>query len=286
MDVVCDDGWVLHADRIPAVGPVKGVIVVLHAMMVDRRSMDRPRGRGLASVLADQGFEVLNADFRGHGKSGPSVKEGGSWTYDDLVLQDVPTLVRAARRLDLGPVHIVGLSLGGHVSAASVGMGACEVDGLVMLSANTWSKEAESSWSRSAAKDLTLRAFRTVARVVGHWPSKGFGIGPANEALPYVEDLVRYWTEDRWASRDGVDWAVGLRQVPCRALLVIGRGDVLLAHPVGAHRWASPIPQLSFALVGKGQLGMTRDPGHMDLSTSRDCAGLWRWIAVWLAADA
>lgn len=286
MKVVCEDGWVLHADRISAVGPVKGVIVVLHAMMVDRRSMDRPRGGGLASVLARQGFEVLNADFRGHGMSGPSVKEGGSWTYDDLVYLDVPEWVRAARNLNLGPVHIVGLSLGGHVSAASVGAGACEVDGLVMLSANTWSKAAEPSWSRRVAKDLTMQVFRSITQAVGHWPSKRFAIGPANEALPYVEDLVGYWTTDRWISRDGFDWTEGLRQVPCRALLVIGRGDLLLAHPLGARRWASPIPRLSFALVGRGELGMTRDPGHMDLSTSLDCLGLWRWIGVWLASEA
>ena len=96
--VPCEDGVVLQVERIPARGRARGVAVVLHAMMVDRRSMDRPTGAGLASTLASEGWEVWNADFRGHGGS-----VAAQWSYDDLVLRDVPALVAAARAAG-GPV--------------------------------------------------------------------------------------------------------------------------------------------------------------------------------------
>src|SRR5690349_3080658 len=90
--VACADGWVLHGEVVVGAPPV-AVAVVSHAMMVDRRTLDRPRGRGLVSSLAAGGIACVVADLRGHGNSGPRAGEGGDWSYDDLVELDVPTLV-------------------------------------------------------------------------------------------------------------------------------------------------------------------------------------------------
>ncbi len=49
--VPTDDGWQLAMEYRPAEGPQLGICVLVHAMMCDRRTMDRPRGGGLASVL-------------------------------------------------------------------------------------------------------------------------------------------------------------------------------------------------------------------------------------------
>jgi len=53
-------------------------------MMVDRRSMDRPGGTGLASVLAAQGWRVVRADFRGRGVDTPPGRE-----RDDALVAEV-----------------------------------------------------------------------------------------------------------------------------------------------------------------------------------------------------
>ena len=72
--------------------------------------MDR-RGAGLAWSLYRQGFDVWNADFRGHGRSGPHAMTGVEWSYDDIVDYDVPALVAAARTaVPNGPLVWVGHS--------------------------------------------------------------------------------------------------------------------------------------------------------------------------------
>ena len=67
IEIETSDGWTLEADRLdPPDGrePI-GVLWLGHAMMVNRRTMDRPRGQGLASLLAGEGFIVYNVDLRG-----------------------------------------------------------------------------------------------------------------------------------------------------------------------------------------------------------------------------
>lgn len=276
--VRCDDGTVLHADR--HAGGGRGVVILLHAMMVDRRSVDRPAGAGLASTLARAGFEVWNTDFRGHGLSGSL----GPWTYDDLVMQDVPALVAAARRAGNGPVWVVGQSLGGHVSLASIAAGACAPDGLVMLSGNVWRPSDDPHPGRRMARHASVAWMLGVSRVAGRFPSRRLGVGPADEALPYVEDLARFWREDRWASRDGVDWGARLPGVTIPVLSVIGRGDRLLGHHVGARSFVSRVPGHRFALVGRGDLGLRHDPDHIGLGADRRCRAVWEWIGRWVAA--
>lgn len=274
----CADGTALHADRLPGRG--RGVVVLLHAMMVDRRSLDRPAGAGLASELAGAGFEVWNTDFRGHGLSGSL----GPWTYDDLVRQDLPALVSAARAHGRGPVWVMGLSLGGHVALASVAEGACAPDGLVLLSANVWRPADDPHPGRRVAREVALRGTLAVSRAVGRFPSRRLGAGPADESLPYLEDLARFWRDDRWASRDGVDWGARSAGVRIPVLAVAGRGDRLLAHPVGARSFVSRVPGHRFAAVGRGDLGLRHDPDHIGLGADPRCRPVWAWLAAWLRA--
>ena len=119
------DGWALNIEVIQEVGPLKGLAVLGHAMMVDRRSMDRPRGAGLASTLAQAGWRVYLIDVRGHGASSPPASCQWPWTYDDIVRFDLPACVEAARNDRPGyPVVLVGHSLCGHCSIAAAGTGA------------------------------------------------------------------------------------------------------------------------------------------------------------------
>ena len=57
----------LRLDRIAARGTRHGVVVCLHAMMTDGRYCGVRKPDGFAAALAAHGFDVLVADFRGHG---------------------------------------------------------------------------------------------------------------------------------------------------------------------------------------------------------------------------
>jgi predicted alpha/beta hydrolase len=269
-----DDGVALGADVIPARGDRRGVAVLLHAMMVDRRSF---RGeKGLPGVLAGAGFEVWCADLRGRGLS-PS----GPWTYDDLVRRDIPALLSAARaRADGGSVVVVGHSLGAHTTVAAAASG-LRPDKLVAIAGNVWMPSLEPSRRRRAAKAASMAAFLLSARAAGRFPSRRVRMGPVDEALPYVEDLVRFWREDRWASRDGEDWFAAMPSVDLPVLSVLGAGDRLMAHPVGATNWARRLPGAEVRVVGR-RTGLPFDPGHMALVTDMRSAPVWESIASWL----
>jgi predicted alpha/beta hydrolase len=283
MKVVAADGWALDVRRIPASGERRGIAVLGHAMMVDRRSMDRPEGAGFASTLAARGWEVWLADLRGHGQSGPTPAQGGTWTYDDIIGLDLPALVSAAKREGTF-VWLVGHSLAGHASigACAAGLYDPPPDGQVLLAGNTWVPEVEPSFWLRRKKGLAVFAFTVIRHVFGRFPSRLLKVGPADEAGPYVSDIARTWTSG-WRSRDGAHaYFDRMGEVRGPVLNVVGRADLLYAHPSGASRWTARIPGAEFWLVGTGERGLPFDPDHMTLVTDARARPLWQHIADWM----
>jgi len=277
------DGWRLGLRETPAQGEEKGVVVALHAMMVDARTLDRPTGAGLATSLAAAGWTVLSCDFRGRGVSGPDWDAGGRWDYDALVRFDVPAFVGFARkRAGNLPVVAMGHSLGGHVSVASVGTGHAQVDMLVLLSANIWRPSLEPSWTRRLMKAWQVWLVRWSVKLFGRFPTRRFGMGPVDEASSYMDDIVRFWREDRWKGRDGLDYGAGMALVSCPVLSVVGKGDRLLAHRDGAHAWFERLgtSKKDFWFVTADEWGLATEPDHMTLVT--DAPRVWSAIADWL----
>src|SRR3954471_17082086 len=93
--ITTEDGATLVVERREPSGAPRAVVLLSHAMMASRTSLDRPRGRGFASTLVDAGLRVLLADLRGHGEAKPPA--GRAVTYDDLVRHDAPSIARHAR---------------------------------------------------------------------------------------------------------------------------------------------------------------------------------------------
>ncbi len=281
------DGWRLGARVHPPRGPRRGRVLLLHAMMVDGRSLDRPEGRGLASTLAEAGLEVWRADLRGRGRSGPTVSHGGRWSYDDLVMHDVPALVAAVVSRTGEAPWVVGHSLGGHVSVAAAGVGAHEVPprGHVLLAANVWMPSLEGSRRRWLRKQLLLRLFRRGARMAGRWPSRRLRMGPVDEATAYVEDLCRFGLDDAWRSRDGRhDYLAGLSAVTGPVLAVSGARDRLFGHVEGVRAFAEHFGpgRAAFVHLRGGDLGLERAPDHMGLATDPAMRPVWRALGHWM----
>ncbi|MBW2254279.1 MAG: alpha/beta fold hydrolase [Deltaproteobacteria bacterium] len=284
MEVYTEDGWRLDVQRLPAVGDPHGAALLLHPMLADRRIWDRPRGRGFASTLASEGWEVFNADYRGHGASGPAARAGGIWTYDDLVLYDTPALVRAVQA-EMGgrPVVVVGHSLGGHVSMASVGLGNCHPDAMVLLSTSPWTRAFTRSRRARLLRGFGVEVYLRLTQVFGYAPAASLHIGTVDEPLPYVEDLYRHWHEG-WSSRDGVDWQRALADVQCPVLAVYGRADWVLWPLRSARRWLAHTGSMALEVweVGKGDFGLTYTPGHMPLVIDQRSRPAWLAISRWM----
>jgi 3-oxoadipate enol-lactonase len=77
-------------------------ILFLHGFLFDGRQYEAQ-----VDALSDR-FRCVTLDFRGQGRSGPA---RGGYQIEQLT-SDVLTVIR---RLDIAPVHLVGLSMGGFV---------------------------------------------------------------------------------------------------------------------------------------------------------------------------
>ncbi len=262
-------------------------IIMTHAMMVDARTFCRD-GQGMAETFARLGWLVFLPDFRGRGRSGPSPQMGGAWTYDDIVLYDLPAIVDTVRDIaGERPLVLAGHSLGGHASVASGGLNLFKtpVDAYLLLSANVWRPSLEPSLIRRIQKSAAFNIFYGITRIFGYFPSRRLRFGSCDEALEYVSDLRRSWVTDDWRSRDGHhDYSEAASRVSSPVLSVIGAGDRLMAHPVGAESWFNGVGfgTKEFWLAGAGKFGLDFDPDHMTVVTSTRSMPLWLAIEHWL----
>lgn len=280
------DGWLLRADLHAPPSPA-AVAVLAHAMMANRRTMDRPRGHGLASTLFARGLAVLNADLRGHGESGPSAREGGRWSYDDIVTRDIPACVAAARARFPGLcVTVVGHSLGGHAALIAAGLEpASAPDAIVGLAANMWLPRLDPSLFRRVGKRALMSAWLGVAALQGgRFDPRPLGLGSDAEPWPYVAQLVRTCVLDRLLSADGrVDYLAALARASVPYLSIASEGDSWLGNPDVIERWNRLLKnaRITERRVRRGELG-GHAPDHMGLVTSPASRPLWEEIATWI----
>ncbi|MBX3273164.1 MAG: alpha/beta hydrolase [Sandaracinaceae bacterium] len=278
-----DDGWTLRGERlVDARAPV--VAVLGHAMMVDRRTLDRPAGAGLASTLHRAGIDVSWLDARGHGESGPRADEGARWSYDDVVRYDVPALVAHGRAIAAGrPVVIVGHSLIGHASMIAAGLVPDRApDAIVAFAPNLWAPELEPSRARRAVKALTLASWHAVSRARGFFDAPALGMGPASEAEPYVRQFRDMWNARRLAG-GGDDYQAAMARARLDVLAFSSEGDRLFAHPASVERFAA---HMTASRVEHVRLRGEGAPDHMGFVTDPRSRGLWERAAAWIRARA
>ena len=279
-----EDGWTLRGERL--VDDAAPVVVVLgHAMMVDRRTMDRPPGAGLASTLHAAGLDVTWIDARGHGESGPLAEEGARWSYDDIVRFDAPALVRWGREIARGrPVVLLGHSLFGHAGLIAAGLDpAAAPDGLVAYAANLLKPSMEPSMRRRLEKALLLTGFEWVSRLGGYFDTRRFRLGGAAEAEPYVRDFARMWREDHLGDGRGADYEAAIGRARVDLLSVSSRNDVFFATVASVEAFT----RLAWnANVDTMVLGGPDAPNHIAFVTDPRSKELWQKTAAWILARA
>lgn len=276
-----DDGWLLRGEILaPPQG--KGVALLLHAMMVSRKTMDRPRGAGLGTTLAAMGLGVVNFDLRGHGESGPSARDGARFSYDDYVQRDIPALILWARKTFPNErLVVVGHSLGGHTSLASAGLFPDKApDRIISIAGNMWLPSFEKSRPKRLAKTITLRSWLEVAERWGYFDPAPLGMGTDAIALPYIQQFWQMWSTDRYASSSGeYDYKQALANVQIPVLSIASEGDELLANPEAVKHFADCISSAQKQLrIIKAEESSSKAPSHMGLVTNPASLSIWEEI--------
>ncbi len=293
------DGWTIHlAEHAapalpseagdPAPAAPRAALLLVPGMMLDRRAMDRPAGRGMATFFRSRGYAVYSLDLRGHGASRPAASAAVDWRFDDLAAVDLPLAVRAVAARHPGlPVALVGHSLGAIAGAAAVG---CRpelpVDLLVLLSAGIWIRALEPSLALWLYKRGLLALWWEITHRLGYWPSGRLRLGTDDEPRGFVEQFRAWGASGRWASRDGaVDYLAALRQIR-RPTLVVNTSADLLSRRTTARLLAAAIGACAEIWpIGARDLGRrARPPGHMALAVDPASAAVWARIDAWMRA--
>ncbi len=216
------DGVGLVLRRYVPRGPRRGVVLATHAMMANGASLDRPRGRGFASRLADEGVETFVLDFRGHGLSESPTR---GWTLDDYATLDLPAAVDfAAARADLPARDLVwiGHSLGALVSLIALARAAAPAPrALVLGTANVWRRP-------TPMRRAIMETFDASARLFGRAPIRALRIGTDDERASYTRHLASFVRTGRFRSADGaIDYDAALPSLRLPILSLVGTGDPL-----------------------------------------------------------
>jgi alpha-beta hydrolase superfamily lysophospholipase len=290
LPVATADGWTIHLEAHPAPPeapePIAALLLV-PGMMLDRRAMDRPAGRGLASFFRARGYAVYALDLRGHGASRPAAGPGaGDWTYDDLVAHDLPAALAAVACRHPGlPVAVLGHSLGAIAAAAAL---ACRpelpADLLVLLAPAVWIRPLEPSLPVWLYKRALLGIWGALTRRLGYWPGGRLGIGTDDEARGFVEQLCAWGASGRWASRDGsIEYLEALSRAGRPALFVHASADPI-ARGAAVRRLAGALTGAPVEVwrIGARDLGRRRPPMHMALAVDPGAAPVWGRIDDWM----
>jgi 3-oxoadipate enol-lactonase len=206
----------------------------------------------LAEALADE-FSVFAPDQRGCG--------GTSWDGGPFTLEDMADdLAQALDALAVGPVHLLGMSMGGGVAMSFAARHPDRVRSLTLADTTAWyGPDAVGAWAERAEKAVSVPREKQMTFQVDRWFSEPFVAGhPAD-----VDRVVRIFVATDSQAHAAACVAMGAFDARDRLPSITARTLVM----VGEHDYATP-PDMARTLaegVPGAQLRVLPGLRHMSL---------------------
>ncbi|KAK4340692.1 hypothetical protein RND71_039193 [Anisodus tanguticus] len=194
-EVKTDDGYILSVQRIPegrtgGGGQNRQPVLLQHGVLVDGATwLLNPPDQSLATILADNGFDVWISNIRGTRYSRRHVtldskdSEYWNWSWDELIVHDLPAVIDFIFKQTGQKTHYVGHSMGTLIALASFSEGR-QID--KVKSAALLSPIAYLSHMATPLGDVAARAFVgeiTTLFGLAEFNPKG---GPVNKLLKFL----------------------------------------------------------------------------------------------------
>lgn len=158
-------------------GPPDAPVLVLSNSLMSTHRMWDPQMSDFASQ-----FRVLRYDTRGHGATQTTP---GPYSID-LLARDAEALIEA---LGLGPVHFLGLSMGGMI-AQRLGVNRPDLVASLMLCDTACEMPTLEMWNARIAKAESAGTEGLLAGTIQRWFTPGF-LARSPAAVGFVEGMIR-----------------------------------------------------------------------------------------------
>lgn len=246
-------------------------LVCFHGVFMDGRFFVNAKGQGPGAWLRDQGYRVLVADLRGRGASRwPEGPRRWDWSFDDIVREDIPAVLRFAATLHPGPRFAVAHSFGGYALLAALGSDPTLQQGL--LGVVTLASAPNDYSEGGLNKRLNITAGKVISSLVGRMPGRSLKLGPADEPPALMKQFADWAPGGDFRSLDGAtDYWAALGRVTLPALVGVGSADRFHASPARVRRLSERLggDDVTFLEAGRAT-GFTRDFEHTDLARGPD----------------
>lgn len=284
-------------------GASRPPVLLVHGLAQNRFSW-RVSGRSFSAYLADRGFDVLNVELRGHGRS-RAYGAGNARAFSEYV-GDVERIID---RCGARP-FVIGHSLGGAVGVGAATRrplaGLVHLAGVFGFAGRNRALRALSRATLAAEPLLRFAPVRVhtawtgelVARMYAVTDILGYGSPIAGWVPDSIErDLleerlvtgfdwtsVEVWLQmARWATGEAFDYAPAFAEVDVPLLVACGDADPLV-HPDDARRCYDGSGSRDKEMVVFDRFDHEVHWGHVDLILGRHAPRLvWPKLAEWMA---
>lgn len=246
-------------------------VLMLHGAIENGRIFYTDSGKGLASYLAEQGYDVYVADYRGRGLSTPSIKENQAHGQHETITQDIPELIKHIHQLTNKKLHLICHSWGGVMAASSIARFP-ELANIIMSKVCFGTKRQISVWNMERLLKVTLvwnRLSPVIAKYKGYLDAKRFGFGSDNETYHSLMQSVNWVKKGPWKdSIDGFDYYQAAKSTKWPATWhLTGVKDHVLGHAQDVQAFIQESnKQSKFSLLSKDD-GNALDYDHINILT-------------------
>lgn len=252
-------------------------VILLHGTYSMRNFWISPKGIGLGSYLADNGFDVWIPELRGHGLS-PKGKAFSSITAEQQIRFDIPAIQNFVYQQTRTPVTWICHSFGGVYLLASLSVNWLDQEPIRgILTFGSQISRGEGFLKIPPLAWLCIG----ILKLLGNFPAPFFGMGPEVEAADAMIEVIQ-WKKFRgkWANAEGISYWDGLNQIQIPVCCFAAAADKndppegceILYNQIGSSRKA-------FTIFGKKN-GFSKDYDHIGMIVSKEAqAEIWPLIA-------
>lgn len=254
-------------------------VLLLHGAYSNRHFWISPKGKGFATYLARNNFDVWMLETRGHGES---IDEASyqSITADEVITYDLRQASDYIyERNDLKQL-LVGHSYGGLYLSLALGKRFIPENRVAALTIiGTQIKDGQAYLRISPIASLV----KQVTNLMGRFPARRLKLGGEDEAPQISNQFITWKNKQTCFSLAGEDYIEPLMTLNTPVFAISGANDTIDPASGCEHFWKKfGSNEKKFCLLGKSNDNL-KDYGHVDMIIGKEAEQeVWPLILNWL----